>query len=431
MLLLLLIGPWQPAGAADAVVEIDLIGDLFAEGDPGAQGWLRIAPRVSWHLSPRVVLTAAPVLEADTHGDVGRRRLYGDDRDRRRAPLRLDRLSLRFDLGTVKLEIGKQPLTWGRTEAINPTDNLAPRDWTDPLREVRLSPWAVRINVEKRRWEGELALVPRYAASRLPPLGGRWVLLAPESLADPAVPPGLEIELGLADPRYPGTTLDNVQAGVRVGRRGGRGEWALSYYRGFDDAPHLELSVGLPDPASATLPLTLRPRFPRLEVAGADGVLLVGTWALRGEAGHFRFPEGLDDDFLLYELDAEWTRGSWRLIAGYADVSGAGAVGAGAVSGGGSAAGGGAAATASLDLGFLPAAFLYVGRSVPTEWEVSLKAWVGTEDGDGLVRISGSWPLGDTVRLGADIDLLAGDTGSFFGRWRDNDRLRVFARISY
>ncbi len=47
------------------------------------------------------------------------------------------------------------------------------------------------------------------------------------------------------------------------------------------------------------------------------------------------------------------------------------------------------------------------------------------------MQLSGSWPVGGGTRLGAEIDLIDGDRGSFFGAWRDNDRLRVFARMAF
>jgi hypothetical protein len=440
-ILLLLIascGPGSagPATATDFVVDVDLIGDFFPQGDPFAQGWVRVAPRVTQHLTPRIVFTAAPVAEADTHGDIDRDTLYDDDdRSAQRALLRFERLSLRFDLGSIKLEVGKQPLTWGRTDLINPTDNLTPRDWTDPLREIRLSPWSLRANLEKGRWEGELALVPHYAPSRLPRLGGRWAPLEPVSVVNPLFPlvgpPELEVEFMFTAPEFPATTLDNLQTGVRFGRRGSRAEWALSYYRGFDDAAHLDVSLGTPDLTAGILPIAVESRFPRLDVAGADGVVLVGAWALRGEAGYFRFPEDSEDSFVLYEVDAEWTRGSWQLVAGYADFSGAERVaGLGALTGS-LGAGPSAVATVSLDLAFLPAVFLHAGRALPTEWEVSFDATVGTRDADSLMILSGSWPVDDTLRLGAEVHLINGKTGSFFGSWRDNDRLQIFARLSY
>ncbi|MCP4202246.1 MAG: hypothetical protein GY769_09950, partial [bacterium] len=145
-------------------------------------------------------------------------------------------------------------------------------------------------------------------------------------------------------------------------------------------------------------------------------------------AGHFRFAEDVDDDFLLYEIDTEWTRRAWRLVAGYADQSG-GERASGSIAPVGTA-GTGVAATGpvSLDLGFLPAVFVSFGRSLLTEWEASFEAFLGTEDGDSLVRLSGSWPASDGIRLGAEIDLVEGKTGSFFGAWRDNDRLRIFTK---
>ena len=80
--------------AADTSVEIEASVDAFADGEPSEQSWLRIAPRVTRRLSPRVLLTVAPVLEVDSHGDIDGGGLYDDgDRGIGRAPLRFDRLS--------------------------------------------------------------------------------------------------------------------------------------------------------------------------------------------------------------------------------------------------------------------------------------------------------------------------------------------------
>jgi hypothetical protein len=434
--LLALLGLAPAVAAFDSVVEIELAGDLFAGGEPSAQGWLQLTPRMTHHLSPRIVLSVVPVLELDTHGDIDRDELYSDDeRAPQRRPLRFERLSIRFDLGALKVEVGKQPLTWGRTDAMNPTDNLTPRDWTDPLREVRLPPWSLRANIESGRWEGELALVPSFAPSRLPRLGGRWIPLEAIRVPNPLFPlegpPELEVVPTFAEPKLPATSLNNLQVGVRAGRHGRRGEWALSWYRGFDDAAHVDVSAGLPDLGLGIVPLTLTTRFPRLEVVGADGVVIAGAWAWRFEAGHFRFPASRDDSFLLYELDAEWTRGAWRVVAGYADSSGGQedrSLGERLTL---TVDGDSRAGSVSLDRGFLPALFVHLGRSLPTEWEASFDATIGTEEGDSLIRLSGSLPVSDALRLGAELHIVRGDKGSFFGAWRDNDRLRIVARLSY
>jgi hypothetical protein len=35
------------------------------------------------------------------------------------------------------------------------------------------------------------------------------------------------------------------------------------------------------------------------------------------------------------------------------------------------------------------------------------------------------------VRAGGEVDLISGDPGTFWGRWRDNDRLRAFVNFNF
>src|SRR5262249_54766607 len=145
--------PSSLAGETEAHVDLAIRGDLYEEpqaeeqGGPPRQAWFRIAPDFSVRLSERAVFTFRPVLEADTHGEISRRHLFDEeDRELVRSPLRFESLSIKLDLGHLDLELGRQKLAWGRTDGVNPTDNLTPRDWTDPLDEQRLSPWALRAN---------------------------------------------------------------------------------------------------------------------------------------------------------------------------------------------------------------------------------------------------------------------------------------------
>jgi len=56
---------------------------------------------------------------------------------------------------------------------------------------------------------------------------------------------------------------------------------------------------------------------------------------------------------------------------------------------------------------------------------------VGTKHGDSLVRFSGSYPFAGHVRVGGEVDLMGGEVGTFWGRWRGNDRVRVFSEFSF
>jgi hypothetical protein len=344
---------------------------------------------------PWFFIKLAAILELDTNGDFERETLYDDpDRELKCAPLRFRDLALGFRAGETTIVIGRQRLTFKRTTFVNATDNLTPRDWTDPLDEARLSPWAVDAAWEHERWSVEGALVPRYAPSRLPQLNGRWFEAQP-----------VPIELSWGDADFPPVTWENLQGAVFAGYRGSRGEVRASYFHGFDDAPRIEAQL-----------TTLDRRFVPLDVAGLDGEILVGPVVLRGEGGYFHFPGGADNGYGLYQLEAEWSRSGWRIIGGYG----------GAVGGEPSSAN-----PASLDQAFLPSLFLAVQKGDATEWQIGLDATIGFREHDSWLHATGSYPFGGHARVGGELDLISGNLGSFWGRWRDNDRLRVFLNFDF
>jgi len=377
------------AHAADQGGSIETRLDGYPDGEPSIQAWFR--GTYAFHAEPRAWLFARVVvhLEADSHGEISRDDLYDDDdRDLRRAASRFRDLALGFRGGGVTVVLGKQRLTWARASFVNAADNLTPRDWTDPLDEVRLSPWAFDATWERGRWSVEGALVPRYAPSRLPQLGSRWLLPDADDLGvvwGPAV--------------FPSVTWSNLQAGVRAGFRGAHGEARVSAFRGFDDAPRV-----------AQAGTTLLRAFVPLDATAIDGEALAGAWILRGEAGYFHFRDG-SDGYGLFQVEAEWSRAPWHVTAGYGD-----AVGGDPATG----------IPAALDQGSLPAVFLRAYRGEATEWQVALDAVVGTKEGDALVRLSASYPWAGHLRAGAEVALMSGAATTFWGRWRDNDRARLF-----
>jgi hypothetical protein len=80
---------------------------------------------------------------------------------------------------------------------------------------------------------------------------------------------------------------------------------------------------------------------------------------------------------------------------------------------------------------FLPAVFLHVEKGEATEWQIALDTTVGTNEFDYLARLSGSYPFAGHLRAGAEVDAIGGDASTFWGRWRANDRLRLFLRFDF
>ncbi len=392
---LLIAGTINRTEALDQGGSVETWVDAYDASDPTVQGWFRAT--YSLDAQPRrwFFIKLAAIFELNTNGEFDSDTLYDDaNRDLKCAPLRFRDLALGFRAGETTIVVGRQRLTFQRTTFVNATDNLTPRDWTDPLDPARLSPWAVDATWEHGRWSIEGALVGSYAPSRLPQLNGRWF---------EAPPPAVELTWG--DAAFPPVSWDTLQGAVFGGYRGSRGEIRVSYFRGFDDAPRI-----------TPVFTTLNRDFVKLDVAGLDGEVLAGPFVFRGEAGYFHFPGGADNGYALYQVEGEWSRSGWRVIAGY----------------GGSVGGDPSSSDpASLDQAFLPAVFLYVEKGEATEWQVALSATVGTLERDSWVQLSGSYPFTGHVRAGGEVDLISGDAGTFWGRWRDNDRLRAFVSFDF
>lgn len=410
-----------PAIAAETGLTIEGRADAYPHGEPSPQAWFRGTFKLQASPLPKLFVRVRWVLERDSAGEIRRDELYrDDDRGIARAASRFDDLLVGVRVGRATVEVGKQRLTWGRTTFIQATDNLTPRDWTDPLDEVRLSPWSVRASFDTGTLWVDGAVVPRYAPSRLPRLGGRWFAVAPAVVPNPAFPtsgpPALRVVPAYGTDDFPAVTWSTLQGAIRGGYRGARGEGTISVFRGYDDAPVLTAVPGLPDPVAGTVPVTLHRAAARLDVYGADGEVLAGAWIVRGEAGYFRYPSGERDAFVLYQVEAQWSRGSWLAIAGYGDATG------GTVE---------ANAPTALDLAFLPAVFVRGQYGEATEWRVAADGVYGVDGRDGLVRLSGSYPVAANVRAGAEAALLWGAADTFFGHWRDNDRLRAFVTLSF
>ena len=390
---LLAAGAFTPAAAIDQGGSVEVVADGYREDDPAFQGWLRAIYALDVAPSHALFVKVAGIFELDTHGDIRRDALYDEtDRNLARAPLRFRDLLVGFRAGATTIAIGRQRLTWKRTSFINATDNLSPRDWTDPLDEARLSPWALDVKYERDHFALEGALVPRYAPSRLPQLNGRWLDIAP---------PGVDLTWG--DAAFPPVSWNTLQAGIRGGYHVPKGEVRLSYFRGFDDAPRVALNG-----------TALDRTFVEVSVAGIDGEVLVGPFTLRAEAAYFHFLSP-DDGYGLYEIEGEWARSGWRVILAIADAVGGDP---------------GSVAPAALDLAFLPSAFIHVEKGEATEWQVALDASIGTNEFDSLVRLSGSYPFAGHFRVGGDVSVLSGDPEGW-GRWDANDRVRVFLRYDY
>ncbi|CAK0744572.1 conserved exported hypothetical protein [Gammaproteobacteria bacterium] len=176
--------------------------------------------------------------------------MHGDNRSS--GEIRKAYLAINND--TLKLRIGRQLELWGRADKLNPTDNLSARDY----RLLRIEDEDQRLGVTMAKAETTLSenmtisgyWIPEFRASRFP-----------FELVSPSINHPIDWE---AD-----------QYAIRLDSSGGRVDWSLSYYSGFDHSPDYILeSTGV------------KAAYHKIRVIGADLAGTAGGFGYRLEGAY-------------------------------------------------------------------------------------------------------------------------------------------------
>jgi hypothetical protein len=160
--------------------------------------------------------------------------------------------------GRLDVRAGRQILAWGRADGVNPTDNLSGQNLTllvpDDV-DRRLGTTAIRASY----YLGDVSVT------------GVWL---PEFRAHefslPAPPPGVSFRRDA--PRWPGD-----QWALRAEQTGRAVDWSVSYFKGRDTSPDLDVVAG-----------AVRLSHHELRVLGGDMTANLGRFGLRAEAAYVR-----------------------------------------------------------------------------------------------------------------------------------------------
>ena len=154
----------------------------------------------------------------------------------------------------TSLRVGRQISVWGRTDHLNPTDVLSPRDYTTLSTEdddQRRGLGMARLEVETSE-TGQLSVywIPEFRSDRL-------LIEPPQSLA--------------RDNR----SWDPGQFAVKFDATGGAVDWSISYFQGRDRVYDFAVSEG-----------ELSVRYNTVRSYGADLATTVGGFGLRAEGAY-------------------------------------------------------------------------------------------------------------------------------------------------
>jgi hypothetical protein len=366
-----------------------LVGDLLAREE------------VSLRPAMWLLMAAGVDFRANTDGQVEDSwQLDWDDRGSARPRVAIRRLAATLTRGPFTLELGKQFVRWGKTDVVVPTDRFAPRDFLTVIDAPYLAITALRGTVQAGTHTLEMVWSPRLTPSRLPLLEQRWAVLPDAAPANLSI-----VEAPVAFPA-------RGQAGVRYGQIGGRFEYSVSFYDGFNHLPEIRLDTI--DPSSATIAFARV--YPRLRSYGADAAVPLPWFTLKTEAAYFTSSSPSTDEYLLYVVQVERQSGEWLLIGGYT---------------------GEVVTTRRSPFVFAPDRGLsraFLGRAAYTidanrsvEFEGAARY-----NGDGVyVKAEYSQAYREHWRAIVNGVALAGDREDFIGQYRRNSYLRFLLRYSF
>ena len=178
---------------------------------------------------------------------------------------------------------GKQLMTWGKADEINPTDVLNPQDLSNILEDKiirKIGLFALKANWYIAGFDLETIWKPQFEAMELPQPGSKWSFPIIQEISE------------MPAPTYPGDDLDNTEWGLRLSKTISMFDFSLSFYDGLENIHTPEMMY---DPQIDTMKVN-RLLFHRVRMIGADfagSVKSIGIW---GEGAYFitKDEDGID-----------------------------------------------------------------------------------------------------------------------------------------
>ncbi|MDA3817718.1 MAG: hypothetical protein PF486_10105 [Prolixibacteraceae bacterium] len=217
--------------------------------------------------------------------------LREDLSDASRKRLWIDELWARKRFGSLDVTMGKQIISWGTTDGINPVNNINPIDYSDLLEtdDETIGVYALRLQWFFNMADIDAIYTPVASFGVLPDIDSRWF---PSAKMMGLHAPLDDIDLLNIKKNEPNKTLANGEFGLRIRKRLPGTDLAFSYFNGYDHLPGY-----IPDMNRDNSPeqgMVLIENYRRQQVIGAELVfMLPWGWAFRGESALF-IPE--DDD---------------------------------------------------------------------------------------------------------------------------------------
>ena len=308
---------------------------------------------------------------------------------------------VRYTAGAFELRAGRQAVVWGRADRLNPTDNIAGRDYTLLVAnddDQRQGPAMVQLRWGRGNTTLDAFWLPEFRPIVFPLERDR---------------PGIAI---LPDERRKASD----QFAFKLDSSGGAFDWSVSWFRGIDRNRDFTLRPPVPGAVAS-----IQQTYPDISVIGADAAGIAGPVGWRIEAAYtdVRGPQSLfvknDNLWVVGGGDVNFGGGwnvnlqySLRVIFDYEDprrLTNPVVRGVASLS---------AAVNNQLDRVQNGVTARLARRFARDTAEAEIAVIHYVESGDTAIRPRVTWAIRDGLRLVVGADIFAGPDLSAFGRAR-------------
>ena len=211
--------------------------------------------------------------------------------------LDLDEAYLEYYFQDVEVHVGKQKVSWGQLDDVQPTDNVNPEDLTEfyfrPELERKIGVPALRVLGYRGAWTVDFVWTPLFTTYRFPARDDRWfppLLVVADTLATPLGT--IPVHTNYPDVDAPPHTLASSDVALRVRRFYEGADMSLSVFHGWDKSPsftarHTATVTPTGDPhapVAIVADVAVQPSPHRITVVGGDLAVPFLWFALRAEA---------------------------------------------------------------------------------------------------------------------------------------------------
>lgn len=374
------------------------------------------AQRIAHGVSTRLVGEA----RADDHAYANEFTFQIPETSERRSYVGVKEAILRLDRAPVTATLGKQFFAWGAADGYNPTDNINPYDYMDPVNAERMGVWSAAAQLTLGPTNTVVAVIPVFTPSRTPLITSRWVPPLPTT----AIVDGREL---------PARDFDNLEYAARVGATVRGWDFSVSYFDGFEHTPVVRQSAVTVVPGVSVPRFT--PVFTRMRVVGVDTSTTIKKFEVHGEAAaKFATRDGPRDrlqlvggfNYAFDDLDLRWLE-RINVVLEYArEITLATHRRFGTPSG--------VVENAVLlpNNAYTDAVLGRLAFRFTDDTQLAINGTVDVSRSPNFfMRIGLTHRLARTVQIDTGFDVIDGPRDTFWGRWGGNDRFFFFLKYFF